>query len=83
MRFDKIAGSNFEQPKAGPEGARHREVPSNPLAPDMNFFMSSMKARHLKQTQRLHQEIGVGNILMNLTQTHLQAIDKLVQFILF
>jgi hypothetical protein len=25
MRFDKIAGSDFEQPKAGPEGARHRE----------------------------------------------------------
>ena len=28
--FDKIAGSDFEQPKAGPEGAEYRDVFRNP-----------------------------------------------------
>jgi hypothetical protein len=30
-RFDKIAGSKFERPKAGPEGVEHRDVRNNPL----------------------------------------------------
>ena len=30
-RFDKIAGSDFERPQAGPEGVEHREVRNNPL----------------------------------------------------
>ena len=28
---DKIAGSDFERPKAGPEGVEHRDVRNNPL----------------------------------------------------
>jgi hypothetical protein len=30
-RFDKIAGSDFERPKAGPEGVEHRDVRNYPL----------------------------------------------------
>jgi len=32
VRFDKFAGSKFEQPKAGPKGGG-QEARSNPLAP--------------------------------------------------
>jgi hypothetical protein len=31
----KIAGSDFERPKAGPEGVEHRDVRNNPLGDAM------------------------------------------------
>ncbi len=35
LRFDKNAGSGFEQPQAGPAGAVHMDVRSNPFGDDI------------------------------------------------
>jgi hypothetical protein len=49
MRFDKIAGSDFEQPKAGPEGAEGRIARStdSPGA-NQNARSAARRAKHRK-----------------------------------